>query len=296
MFLDGHERESRARDSIDYEQRPIRSRLPRISRCQWFDLAHRQRDATAVLERRTKPRFQEPVARVPPPGGMDGKAEPTAVIRHGVGCVVTNRHARGHRYNAAVTIITPIPDTGTKPSNQEAVDWLRAVATKRDRGAFEHLYRQFAPRIKSYMTRQGADPAGADDLAQETLVQVWRKAAQYDPAKAAPAAWIFCVARNLQIDRLRRQKLHEVELTAEADRTDEGAAGHQRSVERLDADKLRELVETLPADQMDVVRLAFFEGLTHSEIGQRLSVPLGTVKSRLRLAFGKLRTAMGEQT
>ena len=103
-------------------------------------------------------------------------------------------------------------------------------------------------------------------------------------------------AVDLQIDRLRRQKLHEVTLTEEADRTDEGDDGHHRAAERLDAGKLRELVETLPADQMDVVKLAFFEGLSHSEIGQRLSTPLGTVKSRLRLAFGKLRMAMGEQT
>ena len=128
--------------------------------------------------------------------------------------------------------------------------------------------------------------ASADDLAQETMVQVWRKAEQYNPNKAGPAAWIYRVARNLQIDRLRRRKLHEVELTAEADRAEEGRAEHRRLVERPDADKLRELVKTLPADQKDVLQLAFFEGMTHSEICQQLSIPLGTVKSRLRLAFG----------
>lgn len=144
------------------------------------------------------------------------------------------------------------------------------------------------------MIRQGADASSADDLAQEAMVQVWRKAEQYDPEKAAPAAWIFRIARNLQIDRLRRRKFFEVELTAEADRPDDGIDGHERTVEHIDADRLRGLVEELSDDQMDVIRLAFFEGLTHSEIGQRLELPLGTVKSRLRLAFGKLRTAMGE--
>jgi len=195
----------------------------------------------------------------------------------------------------AVATRTPIPDAAPKPSNEEAVGWLRAIAVEGSRDAFERLYGQFAPRIKSYMIRQGADAATADDLAQETMVQIWRKAKQYDPAKAAPGAWIYRVARNLQIDRLRRRKLHEVELTAEADRPDEGSGGHERSVERPDADKLRELVATLPDEQLDVVRLAFFEGLSHSEIGERLSIPLGTVKSRMRLAFGKLRAAMGEQ-
>jgi RNA polymerase sigma-70 factor (ECF subfamily) len=196
----------------------------------------------------------------------------------------------------AVTTVTIIPDAAAKPSNEEVVCWLKEIAAEGSRDAFERLYGQFAPRIKNYMIRQGADAATADDLAQETMVQVWRKAEQYDPTKAAPAAWMYRVARNLQIDRLRRRKLHEVELTAEADQPDEGAAGHERSVERPDADKLRALVDTLPADQLDVVRLAFFEGLSHSEIGQRLSIPLGTVKSRMRLAFSKLRTAMGEQT
>lgn len=182
----------------------------------------------------------------------------------------------------------------SKPSNQEVIDWLGNVAGSRDRDAFEKLYGQYAPRIKNYMIRHGADVAMADDLAQETMVQIWRKAAQYDSAKATPAAWIFRVARNLQIDKLRRRKLHEVELTAEADRPDEGVGAHERMTEIPDADKLRELVETLPNKQMDVIHLAFFEGLSHSEIGERLSIPLGTVKSRLRLAFGKLKMALGE--
>ena len=177
---------------------------------------------------------------------------------------------------------------------QNAVDWLKLVASEQDKNAFGSLYRLFAPKIKSYMMRNGADSAWADDLAQETMVQIWRKARQYDPGKAAPAAWIYRVARNLQIDRLRRRKLHEVEFTDEAERADESLTGHDRSMETPDAEKLRELVDTLPPDQMEVVRLSFFEGLTHSEIGHRLSIPLGTVKSRLRLAFGKLRTAMGE--
>ena len=151
----------------------------------------------------------------------------------------------------SVTVDTP------QPTKEETIVWLRAIATERNREAFEGLYKHFAPRVKSYMIRQGADSGGADDLAQETMVQVWRKAEQYDPAKAAPAAWIFRVARNLQIDRLRRQKLFEVELTAEADRADESDAEHIRSVERPDADKLRELVKTLPTDQMNVLQLAF---------------------------------------
>jgi RNA polymerase sigma-70 factor (ECF subfamily) len=178
----------------------------------------------------------------------------------------------------------------------ELADWLAAIAERRDRQAFAQLFQWFAPRVKRYMQRQGADPDLAEDLAQETLVQVWRKAGQYDPGKAVPSAWVFTVARNLRIDRLRRQRLYEVELTEEADAEDEHGDGHQRTLERLDAGRLTALVGALPAEQVDVIRLAYFEGLSHAEVGKALAVPLGTVKSRLRLALAKLRTAMGVES
>jgi RNA polymerase sigma-70 factor, ECF subfamily len=178
----------------------------------------------------------------------------------------------------------------------ELANWLASVAQRRDRQAFAQLFHWFAPRVKRYMQRQGADPDLAEDLAQETLVQVWRKAGQYDPARAAPSAWVFSVARNLRIDRLRRQRFYEVELTEEADAEDEHGDGHQRTLERLDASRLTALIGALPAEQVEVIRLAYFEGLSHAEVGKTLEVPLGTVKSRLRLALTKLRTAMGVES
>lgn len=192
----------------------------------------------------------------------------------------------------AVLVVDRI-DMTTTPSAQLASAWLVAIARSRDREAFEAIYSHYAPKVKTYIIRQGADAATADDLAQETMVQIWRKAEQYDPNKAVPSAWIYRIARNLQIDRLRRNKFHEVEYTADHDYDDERDS-EERTTQRIDADRLGELVKGLPDEQMEVVRLAFFDGLSHSEIGQRLSLPLGTVKSRLRLAFGKLRTAMGE--
>ncbi len=181
------------------------------------------------------------------------------------------------------------------PSGEQLVDWLGALAVQRDRGAFASLYEHFAPRVKSYMMRLGTESAAAEDLAQETMVQVWRKAALYDPAKASPSAWVFTVARNLRVDRLRRQRLHTVDLQYALDKPDESQGGEERAISRLDAARLPGLVQELPEDQLKVVHLAFFEGLSHAQIGETIGVPLGTVKSRLRLAFGKLRRAMGEQ-
>jgi RNA polymerase sigma-70 factor (ECF subfamily) len=176
------------------------------------------------------------------------------------------------------------------PTSGDQIAWLQAVARHGDKTAFEALFRYFAPRIKSYVLRLGADAGAAEDLAQEAMVQVWRKAALYDSLKATPSAWIFALARNLRIDRLRRQRFYEVELSLDAELADNGA---DATMAQLDAARLTGCLDAvLPLDQLDVVRLAFFEDLTHPEIGERLGVPLGTVKSRLRLAFAKLRIAL----
>jgi len=190
---------------------------------------------------------------------------------------------------------TSILQSHSAPTSEQLADWLHAVGSAQDRRAFESLFGYFAPRLKTYMLRLGAQAATAEDLAQEAMVQVWRKAALYDSSKAVPAAWVYRVARNLRIDRLRKQRFFEVDIEQAETRSDDGENGHDRTADRLDAAQLAPLVDSLPADQRDVVRLAFFEGLSHAEIEQRLDIPLGTVKSRMRLAFGKLRRAMGER-
>lgn len=179
---------------------------------------------------------------------------------------------------------------------EKTVSWLLAVANKRSREDFAKLYEHFAPRLKAYMMRNGADAATADDLAQEALAQVWRKADRYDPSKAAASSWIFRVARNLQIDKFRKKKFQEVDLEAVAERPDVGIDSHDRSIARIDSQRVHELIQSLPQDQLDVVHLAFFQGLTHTEIGIHLDIPLGTVKSRLRLAFNRLRQTIGDQS
>ena len=203
-------------------------------------------------------------------------------------------HTATKMISQAVTItIAEVPDN--TPAAEQLAQWLDSVASCRDRHCFELLFDHFAPRLKSYMMRLGADAVTAEDLAQETMVKVWHKASLYDRSKAGASVWIFRIARNLRIDKLRRQRFHEVELdTEEIARQGHYLEGDVHA-DRLDADTLPALVQELPAEQLEVVRLAFFEGLTHSEICQQLELPLGTVKSRLRLAFAKLRKAMGDE-
>ncbi|GAA0786029.1 sigma-70 family RNA polymerase sigma factor [Roseibium denhamense] len=168
-------------------------------------------------------------------------------------------------------------------------DLIVKVAVDRDKSAFVELFDHFAPRLKGYLMKQGADDAVAEEIAQDVMVTLWRKADLFDPKKSSASTWLFRVARNRRIDRLRRQK------TAELDPEEpslQPAAPADVAVEmdaRLREKRVRVALSTLPDDQKQVVEMAFFLGLSHSEIADRTELPLGTVKSRIRLAFGRLR-------
>ncbi|WP_051341196.1 sigma-70 family RNA polymerase sigma factor [Azospirillum halopraeferens] len=169
-----------------------------------------------------------------------------------------------------------------------------AIARQNDRAAFARLFGHFAPRVKSYLMRLGVPPAQAEDLAQDTMLAVWNKAALYDPQRAEAATWVFTIARNLRIDALRRERHPEVSDEVLAD-TPDGAPGADTLVADGRRERaLRAALATLPADQAEVVRLSFFADLAHPAIAERLRLPLGTVKSRLRLAMGKIRKALGD--
>ena len=181
------------------------------------------------------------------------------------------------------------PRSVTQP---DAETLMAAVAATRDSQAFGALFGLFAPRIKAFMIRGGADPATAEELSQETMVQVWRRADSFDPAKASASTWIFTIARNKRIDRLRREgrpapdpELYEAELPRPASPFETVDAAQTESV-------LRRGVEALSAEQLEVIEKAFYEDKSHAVIAEELGLPLGTVKSRIRLALGRLRTMM----
>ena len=180
-------------------------------------------------------------------------------------------------------------------SPAQAAAWLRAIARDGDRAAFVALFHHFAPRVKAYLLRLGLPAPRAEDLAQETMLMVWRKAAQFDPATTGAAAWIFTIARNLRIDAARRERLI-------ADDRDplEDAPPPAPADNLLDADqrarRLHAALAHLPPEQMDVLRLSFFDDRPHAEIERALGIPLGTVKSRLRLAIGRLRGLLEDLT
>ena len=172
-------------------------------------------------------------------------------------------------------------------------DLILAVAERADRAAFSSLFSHFGPRVKAFMQRGGIGATQAEDMMQEVFLTVWRKAGLFDPARAAAGAWIFAIARNHKIDTLRRDR----RPVPGEDPSDEVAvpAADMLIATEQSGRALRGAIETLPEDQLEIVRLAFYEDLSHGEIEQRLGVPLGTVKSRLRLAMTKLRRVLKDE-
>ena len=181
----------------------------------------------------------------------------------------------------------------TRDPQAVAMDVLLArVAGVRDRAAFAALFGHFAPRIKAYLMRLGAGPAQAEDLAQEAMLSLWRKAHLFDAAKASAGTWLFTIARNLFIDAIRREKRPELDAD---DFLPPADAQPDDVLALADGEvRLRDALKLLPPDQAQVIALSFFADKPHSQIADELGIPLGTVKSRLRLAMARLRTAIGD--
>jgi len=181
--------------------------------------------------------------------------------------------------------------TTQEPTKRMA--WVRqvnAVRDGQDKAAFAELFAYFAPRVKSFLMKSGASPDIAEECTQEVMATLWNKAHLFDPAKASVSTWIFTIARNRKIDLLRKQRRPEPEdLTwgpqAEPDQTD--VIGLQQETE-----KLGQALAALPAEQRALIERAYYGDLSHREIAAETGLPLGTIKSRIRLALERLRHTM----
>jgi len=179
------------------------------------------------------------------------------------------------------------------PDNNEINAWMRAVAETSDRSAFAALFRHFAPRVKGFLVRAGAEDALAEELAQDALVVLWVRATSFDPARAQVSTWLYTIARNLYIDNRRRGAGVLAELPDEWDPERQPADAHLMPDELLVAAQrergVRQAMADLPPEQARVLQLSFFEEQPHVRIAEELGIPLGTVKSRIRLAVIQLR-------
>lgn len=159
-----------------------------------------------------------------------------------------------------------------------------------DRAAFCALYAELGPRVKGYVTRVCRDATLAEELTQEVMLTVWRRAAGFDPAIGSAEAWVFAIARNRAIDALRR-----VRAPDERDPCwvpDAPVAADLVVEARQDGARVHAALDALPDGQREVLRQAFFESRSYPEIAEQQGVALGTIKSRARLAFERLRAAL----
>ncbi len=173
-------------------------------------------------------------------------------------------------------------------SNQEYCELIEAVAARRDKQAFARLFEYYAPRFKAYAMRLGCGAAEAEELTQEAMIAVWRRADTFDRRKANASTWMFTVVRNKRIDLARRNKFASTDL----DEVENRPADIVDADDAYDAGKageaIRAALKTLPPEQLLVLQKAFFEDKSHSAIAEELDLPLGTVKSRIRLALTRL--------
>ncbi|WP_375265484.1 sigma-70 family RNA polymerase sigma factor [Planktotalea sp.] len=172
-------------------------------------------------------------------------------------------------------------------------DWtaqIYAIRDKQDQAAFAELFAHFAPRVKGFLMKSGADASLAEECTQEVMATLWRKAHMFDPARASAATWIYTIARNRKIDALRKQRRPEPEdlpWGPEAEPEQADAIGLKQETEQLAV-----AIKELPEKQRRLIEQAYFGDLSHSEIAEITGLPLGTIKSRIRLALERLRHAM----
>lgn len=208
------------------------------------------------------------------------------------GCNYEQKRAL-YEYEAEKGNLLSLETIGANPTERERLaDCVEQIAAARSRAAFSEIFEYFAPRIKSYLMRLGSEMNAAEEIMQEVMLNVWRKADQYDRRQASVSTWIFRIARNRRIDTLRRNNKPELDAEdpmlrpAEAEQPDITVNRGQIELQ------VREAIETLPEEQLSLLKAAFYDGLSHSEIAKKFGLPLGTVKSRIRLAFMRLRGSL----
>ncbi|GGC81352.1 sigma-70 family RNA polymerase sigma factor [Chelatococcus reniformis] len=203
------------------------------------------------------------------------------------------RPQRSVRRRGALVTASP---AAPLPTREELDRLLVVVAAQRDRQAFALLFKHFAPRLKTFLLRSGLPAGVAEELAQETMISVWRKASSFDPTRAGASTWIFAIARHLRVDHLRRERLPRAGGPDMLEEEDDAPSGEALLLAAEREARVKGALRTLSDEQAAIVRLSFFNDKAHSEIARELGLPLGTVKSRVRLALGRLRALLDGET
>ena len=172
---------------------------------------------------------------------------------------------------------------------------IEAIARDQDRAAFAEIFNHFAPRVKAFMRRGGASEAQAEEIAQEAMLSVWRKANLFDPERGAASTWIYTIARNVRIDALRRGPRPDFDPNDPSFVPGDTPAADIAFDKEQDAERLRLAMASLKPDEVKALKMSFFEDMAHPAIAASLGIPIGTVKSRIRNACLKLRNILRDE-
>lgn len=209
------------------------------------------------------------------------------------GLHLDERRTRRARPAARLIVLNEASQNEVLPSPEELIRLIDAVAREQDRNAFVRLFAHFAPRVKSFLMRSGLDDSAAEEVTQEVMIAVWRKASYFDPGRAGVSTWVFTIARNQRIDRLRRLRSRTTDrLFDPSEEPEAPQTGEDIAITAEREEEVRKALEALSSEQATIVRLSFFAEKPHAEIARELGIPLGTVKSRVRLALNRLRTLL----
>lgn len=179
-------------------------------------------------------------------------------------------------------------------TNDQLAALIETIALEKNKDAFARLFEYYAPRLKAFGLKQGVSLAKVEELVQETMLMVWRKSESFDASRGTASNWIFTIMRNKRIDMFRRQKHPEYELDESMDLIDPDVGPDDQVNAFQERTHIREAVNSLPDAQVEIIQKAFFEDKSHGEIAADLDIPLGTVKSRIRLAMARLRILVEE--
>ncbi|MEM6972617.1 MAG: sigma-70 family RNA polymerase sigma factor [Pseudomonadota bacterium] len=227
-------------------------------------------------------------------GQDNGDGEPSAVSGDVSASVSVLERQEDDRASAPATSAVSAADRAN-PTEASDAALLALIAEEASRAAFVVLFDRYAGKVKAFLMAAGATHEEAEEGVQEVMVTLWRQARQFNAARGGASTWIYTIARNKRIDLIRRQRRPTPDpkdplFTPDPIRD----AEHEVAHEQRDT-QVRKALSVLSDDQLAVVRLSFFAGLTQSEIAHELGTPLGTVKSRLRLSFQRLREALGDE-
>lgn len=216
------------------------------------------------------------------------------IVLSGMNEVVTHNSSRAQIVRQTLFRADAPPCVRTMKDHDENSARIVRIAQYGDRSAFAELFNFYGARIKGFYMRGGMAASQAEELVQETMLMVWRKAALFDPDKASASTWIFTIARNLRIDAIRRERYPAHHMLEDHDPEQEPSPSDWM-LKAESEERIRVAMKALPPEQANVISLHYFDDQAHSEIAKALDLPLGTVKSRLRLAVQRLRNLMGEE-